>query len=44
VLAYNAAFQSLAVGRAAAVAVIMALFGLIASVAYTRLSWTGGRS
>lgn len=44
VLAYNAAFQSLAVGRAAAVAVVMALFGLIASVAYTRLSWTGGRS
>jgi raffinose/stachyose/melibiose transport system permease protein len=43
VLAYNFAFNSLAVGRAAAVAVVMGLFGLFASIAYTRLSWTGGR-
>lgn len=41
VLAYNSAFMSLAVGRAAAVAVVMGGFGLLASVAYTRLTWTG---
>jgi raffinose/stachyose/melibiose transport system permease protein len=44
VLAYNSAFVSLAVGRAAAIAVIMALFGIIASVAYTRFTWTGAQS
>jgi raffinose/stachyose/melibiose transport system permease protein len=43
VLAYNSAFASLAVGRAAAVAVVMGLFGMLASVAYTRLTWTGAR-
>jgi raffinose/stachyose/melibiose transport system permease protein len=43
VLAYNAAFASLAVGRAAAVAVVMGLFGLLASIVYTRLTWTGAR-
>lgn len=41
VLAYNSAFVSLAVGRAAAIAVVMGLFGMLASVAYTRLTWTG---
>lgn len=44
VLAYNSAFVSLAVGRAAAIAVIMALFGMLASVAYTRFTWTGAQS
>ena len=44
VLAYNSAFMSLAVGRAAAVAVVMGFFGVLASVAYTRLTWTGVRS
>lgn len=43
VLAYNSAFMSLAVGRAAAVAVVMGLFGVLASVAYTRLTWTGAQ-
>lgn len=43
VLAYNSAFMSLAVGRAAAVAVVMGFFGVLASVAYTRLTWTGAR-
>lgn len=43
VLAYNSAFTSLAVGRAAAVAVVMGLFGVLASIAYTRLSWSGSR-
>jgi raffinose/stachyose/melibiose transport system permease protein len=43
VVAYNAAFVSLAVGRAAAVAVVMGGFGLLASIAYTRLTWTGAR-
>jgi raffinose/stachyose/melibiose transport system permease protein len=43
VLAYNSAFTSLAVGRAAAVAVVMGLFGVLASVAYTRLTWSGAR-
>jgi raffinose/stachyose/melibiose transport system permease protein len=38
VLAYDFAFNSLAVGRAAAVAVVMGLFGLLAAIAYTRLS------
>jgi raffinose/stachyose/melibiose transport system permease protein len=43
VLAYNSAFVSLAVGRAAAIAVVMGLFGILASVAYTRLTWTGAQ-
>ncbi len=43
VLAYNSAFMSLAVGRAAAVAAVMGFFGVFASIAYTRLTWTGVR-
>jgi raffinose/stachyose/melibiose transport system permease protein len=43
VLAYNSAFMSLAVGRAAAVAVVMGFFGLLASIVYVRLSWRGLR-
>jgi raffinose/stachyose/melibiose transport system permease protein len=41
VLAYDLAFTSLAVGRAAAVAVVMGLFGLLAAVVYTRFGWAG---
>lgn len=40
VLAYDLAFTSMAVGRAAAVAVVMGLFGLMAAVVYTRFGWT----
>jgi raffinose/stachyose/melibiose transport system permease protein len=38
VLAYRSAFESLEVGKAAAVALVMSLFGLIAAVGYVRLS------
>lgn len=39
VLAYDLAFTSMAVGRAAAVAVVMGLFGLLAAIVYTRFGW-----